>query len=204
MGSLTQFQRSVIIGSILGDGYLRTFPGRKNALLEINHSFKQKEYVDWKYNILANISASPPKVRNSNGKRIAYRFYSKQLPELTRFHELFYGSGKKSISEHIVIDPVILAIWYMDDGSRCSDSDYYLNTQQYNIEDQYRLINKLGNLGLKTNINKDKTYWRLRFLTLSLQKLKKIISPYIIPSMYYKLGYNPLETKAIQPKVVLF
>jgi len=46
VGSLTQLQKSIIIGCILGDGYLRIFPGRKNALLEINHSLKAKEYVD--------------------------------------------------------------------------------------------------------------------------------------------------------------
>ena len=55
VGSLTQFQKSIIIGSILGDGYLRIISGRNNAFLEINHSIKQKEYVDWKYLNLKNI-----------------------------------------------------------------------------------------------------------------------------------------------------
>jgi hypothetical protein len=40
VGSLTQLQRSVIIGSILGDGYVRIVPGRKDAFLEVNHSIK--------------------------------------------------------------------------------------------------------------------------------------------------------------------
>ena len=48
VGSLTQLQKSVIAGSLLGDGYVRIVPGRKNAFLEINHSWKAKEYVDWK------------------------------------------------------------------------------------------------------------------------------------------------------------
>ena len=42
VGSLTQYQKSLIIGTIFGDGYLRIIPGRKNAFLEINHSFSQK------------------------------------------------------------------------------------------------------------------------------------------------------------------
>ena len=46
VGSLTQIQLSVIIGSILGDGYVRIIDGRKNAFLEINHSLKAKEYVE--------------------------------------------------------------------------------------------------------------------------------------------------------------
>jgi hypothetical protein len=65
VGSLTQFQKSMIIGSILGDGYLRMFPGRKDVLLEINHSFAQKEYADWKYSVLENVRVSPPKIKKA-------------------------------------------------------------------------------------------------------------------------------------------
>ncbi len=50
VGSLTENQRSIIIGSLLGDGAMRC---KVNALLEINHSSAQKEYVDWKYQQLA-------------------------------------------------------------------------------------------------------------------------------------------------------
>ena len=63
MGRLNQKQKSLIIGSILGDGYVRIIKGRRNAFLEINHSAKMKEYVDWKYEILKNIVISPPKLR---------------------------------------------------------------------------------------------------------------------------------------------
>lgn len=194
MGSLTQLQRSIIIGSILGDGYLRMFPGRKDALLEINHSFSQKEYVDWKYSVLKNICASPPKTRKGNGKRIAYRFYSKQLPELTSYYELFYRNRKKRIPETIVLDPMVLAVWFMDDGSRCRDADVYLNTQQFGIEDQRKLIHALRQLGLETNLNKDKCYYRLRFMKSSIPKLQAMLKGLIIPSMNYKLSYNPVET----------
>lgn len=194
VGSLTQFQRSVIIGSLLGDGHLRIFPGRSNALLEINHSFRQKEYVDWKYSTLMNVSASPPKARNGSQGRVAYRFHSKQLSALTEFHGLFYGSGRKAIPDGLRLNPVILAVWYMDDGSKCGENNYYLNTQQYALSDQEKLRERLRNIGLESRLNKDKIYWRLRFLGASAERLKKIILPHIIPSMSYKLGYNPVET----------
>ena len=74
VGSLTQFQNSLIIGSILGDGYVRIMPGRKNAFLEINHSANQKEYVDWKYEMLRDVCRSSPKLRKGNGKRLAFVF----------------------------------------------------------------------------------------------------------------------------------
>lgn len=118
VGSLTQFQKSIVIGSILGDGYLRIVPKRKNAFLEINHSFNQKDYVDWKYQILKEITISPPKIRKCNGNRIAYRFYTKQLPELTELYCIFYKDGKKVIPDNLAINPIILSIWFMDDGSK--------------------------------------------------------------------------------------
>ena len=60
MGSLTQEQKSIIIGSLLGDGYLRIVSKRKNAFLEINHSISEKEYVDWKHLKLKYLVKSPP------------------------------------------------------------------------------------------------------------------------------------------------
>ena len=83
VGRLTQIQKSLTIGSILGDGYVRIVPGRKNAFLEINHSINMKEYVDWKYELLKNIVISPPRMRKGNGTRIAYRFFTRQHPEIT-------------------------------------------------------------------------------------------------------------------------
>ncbi len=187
VGSLTQLQKSMIIGSIWGDGYLRIILRRKNAILEINHSFKQKEYVDWKYKILENVSNSLPKARKSNGSRIAYRFYSKQLPELTELYKLFYRNNKKVIPDSISLNPVILAIWFMDDGSKCRDRDVYLNTQQFRIADQNKLIKALKDLGLEAKLNKDKTYYRIRFIKSSLPKLKELLKDKIIPSLKYKI-----------------
>ena len=108
VGSLTQPERSMIIGCLLGDGYLRIVPGRRNALLEINHSVKAKEYVDYKYDVLKRICVSPPKERSSgsNGRR-AYRFYTKQHQELTELYKLFYKNGRKTIPQDLELDPEI-------------------------------------------------------------------------------------------------
>lgn len=194
VGSLTQLEKSIIIGSLLGDGYLRIVPGRFNALLEINHTIEQKDYVDWKYEMLKSICKSGPVSRNGNGKRVAYRFSTRQHEELTEFHKLFYVNGKKLIPENIKLDPLILAIWYMDDGSKCRESDVYLNTQQFDSKDQERCVKLLSALGIESSVNKDKIYKRIRIIKSSLPTLFKIIAPHVIPSMSYKLSYNPVET----------
>ena len=194
VGSLTQYQKSLIIGTILGDGYLRIIPGRNNAFLEINHSFSQKQYVDWKFEKLQNICISRPKIRKGNGNRIAYRFYTKQYPDLTKFYNNFYKNDYKIVPDNLKLDAVALSVWFMDDGSKCGSSNFYLNTQQFTKKEQEFLIKKLSILGLKARLNKDKIYYRIRFLSSSVPRLKEILKENLIPSMKYKLGYNPVET----------
>ena len=86
MGSLSKVQEQIVLGSILGDGYLRK---KVNAHLEITHSMKQKEYVDWQYHFLKDIVITPPKFYKGNEGRIGYRFYTKSLPELTFFYNKY-------------------------------------------------------------------------------------------------------------------
>jgi len=186
-GSLTQLQKSFVIGTLLGDGYIRQAKGRKDAFLEVNHSISQKKYVEWKYSVLKNLTRSGPKSRKGNGKRIAYRFFTKQHPEFTKMMDLFYKNKKKCIP-NLILDPMMLAVWFMDDGSRCGSENVYLNTQQFSKNDQYKLLESLKEIGLDGALNKDKQYFRIRFKTSSIPKLFRIIVKYIIPSMKYKIG----------------
>src|SRR3989344_3113235 len=202
VGSLTQLQRSIIIGSLLGDGYLRIVPRRYNAFLEINHSYSQKEYVDWTFEMLKSICKSGPKMRSGNGGRIAYRFTTRQMPEITELFRMFYANGKKQIPGNLKLDPIMLSVWFMDDGSKCGTSSVYFNTQQFNASDQEKCMKMLSEFGIESSLNKDKEYWRVRIKTSSFPALKAIVSPYIIPSMTYKLGYNPVETYSLRSRVV--
>ena len=186
VGSLTQKQKSIIIGSLLGDGYLRIVPGRKNAFLEINHSVSEKNYVDWQYQRLKDIVKSPPKQRKGGGRRIAFRFFTQQHPELTKLYLKFYKDGKKTIP-NLKLDPLMIAVWFMDDGSKCG-KDYYLNCQRFDLISQKRLMEMLNRqYGISTSLNRDKKYYRIRVRRRSQERFKKLIESYIIPSMRYKV-----------------
>lgn len=191
VGSLTKLEQSIIIGSILGDGYMRIIPGRSDAFLEINHSIKAKDYVDYKYQSLKRLCESAPKERISNGDRRAYRFFTKQFKDLTNLYKLFYKNNRKVIPKKLKLDSLILAIWYMDDGSKSRDRDIYLNTQQFGTNDQKKLLNYLRELGIKSRLNKDKKYYRIRILKESIIDFMNIVKPYIVPSMRYKLVMTP-------------
>ena len=182
VGSLSETQRSVIIGSLLGDGAMRC---KANALMEINHSFKQKEYVDWKHRQLADLVRTPPKSRRGNGSRVAYRFVTLSRPELTTFYRSFYRDGRKIIPE-VTITALALAVWFMDDGCK-SYRALYLNTQQFDRESQERLIRYLKlQWDIDATLNKDKSYYRIRIAVGSVPRFKAIVGPYMLPEMTYK------------------
>ena len=191
MGSLTKLERQIVIGSLLGDGYMRIIPGKSNAFLEVNHSIKAKEYVDYKFESLSRLCESSPKERSTNESRVAYRFFTKQHKVLTDLYRKFYQHGRKIIPAGLMLDPVTLAVWYMDDGSKSRDRDVYLNTQQFSVNDQKRLLHCLRLLGIQARLNKDKHYFRIRIMKGSINLFMKMIAPHVIDSMKYKLVITP-------------
>lgn len=183
MGSLSEVQKELVLGCVLGDGYLRK---KVNAHLQITHSFKQKEYVDWKYRILKNIVITPPRVYKGNAKRIGYRFFTKSLPELTSFYSRFYRNGVKIVPKDINLSALSLAVWYMDDGSKSRKACYF-NSQQFDPESQQNLLECFSKLGIRASLNKDKTYKRIYISSFSVPRLIATIEQFIVPSMRYKL-----------------
>lgn len=129
--ALSTAQHSVVIGTLLGDGAMRC---KRNALLEINHCAAQKPYVDWKYILLRDLVRTPPRLRNGNGARHAYRFTTLSLPVLTPYYRTFYDAQKKRVP-NLLLTPLALAVWFMDDGSRTYKAVYF-NTQQFPQDDQ--------------------------------------------------------------------
>jgi len=183
VGSLSGVQHELVIGCLLGDGAMRC---ETNALLEINHSIHQRSYVDWKYRHLAELVATTPKVRTGNGGRLAYRFLTRSLPELTPYFRMFYGSDGKQVPD-LELTPLTLAVWFMDDGSR-SRSAVYLNTQKFNDQSQKRLLGLLvEQWEIVAALNRDKTYHRIRVSVEGTARLASLIEPLLLPELRYKL-----------------
>ncbi|PIP20868.1 MAG: hypothetical protein COX40_02480 [Candidatus Omnitrophica bacterium CG23_combo_of_CG06-09_8_20_14_all_40_11] len=183
VGSLTERQKAIIVGSLLGDGAMRC---KTNALLEINHSIKQRDYVEWKFKELKDMVSTRPHKRFGNAGRIAYRFTTRSLPELTDIYRTFYKRGKKIIPGNLKMHPLSLAVWFMDDGCK-SYRALYLNTQKFNVTEQQKLISLLNKqFDIKASLNKDKTYYRLRIAVSSVAQFLSIIKPYLLPMFCYK------------------
>ena len=50
------YLKEMLVGKILGDGCLETQNNGATWRLKIEHSFKQKEYVDHQYSLLCSLS----------------------------------------------------------------------------------------------------------------------------------------------------
>jgi LAGLIDADG DNA endonuclease family len=185
VGSLSEVQHSIIIGTLLGDGSMRC---KTNALLEINHSSSQSSYVQWKYRHLAELVATPPRLRKGNGDRVACRFVTRSLPVLTPYYHLFYEAGRKRVPE-VELSPLTLAVWFMDDGCR-SRNAVYLNTQQFDVAEQRKLLTMLEQqCGIDATLNRDKCYRRIRVSVDGTRRLKAMIESYLLPELRYKLPH---------------
>lgn len=183
-GSLTEEQKQIIVGCLLGDGAMRI---KTNALLEINHCLEQKGLVDWIHSNLKEFVGIPPHARKGNGRRVAYRFTTRSLPPFTKLYKQFFLNGKKIIPTDIILSPLVLAVWFMDDGNR-SRTSVYLNTQQFSLEEQKFLCRMLyEQWDIESTLNKDKHYWRIRIRVSSVKKFVDLIAPYLLPEFYYKL-----------------
>ncbi len=205
---ITSLQKSLIVGSMLGDATMRMGEGAVNANFKIEHGLMQKEYVMWKYEILKPLVLTQPNLSfryKENGLRYAKSWWFRTIRHrlFTEIYVRFYTRngykcGKKIISEEIkdAINPVVLAVWIMDDGSY-SRGKIDISTYSFSLPEiqllQAALVSKYD---IHSNFYKDRNKgFRMYFNIQETKKIVKVIYPYIIPTMKYKIGFhNPVTT----------
>ncbi len=193
---LTDLQREVLIGTLLGDGHLETQNQGRTYRLKIEHIFWQKEYTDWLYNIFKDWVLTQPqekiqKVNNIPRKKYwfstvshgAFRFYAQQ----------FYQNKKKILPKLMQrwLSPLTIAVWYMDDGSIKSNRHraLILNTQCFTKAENQKLIEIIKKkFGIEMSLRPQRQQWQLYIGSSSVEKFVQLIWPYVLPSMRYKLG----------------
>ncbi len=200
---MTKKQRSVFIGLILGDGYLQK-TGKQNARLRLEHSLKQKEYMAWKVILLKNYFQAKiqtlERTNSSWGKTYSYvRIQSMSSSEIGKFQRIFYKDSKKIIPvtiNKLLNNSLSLAVWFMDDGYYYHrDKMSYIYIPNYDKESIQFLLKALqDNFNLMPILKAKKKGLVLIFNVVETQKLMKLISKDIIPSMRYKISLDPVST----------
>ena len=193
--ALSNEQRSVLVGSILGDGTLRLGEGAINVNLKIEHGLAQKDYVFWKYKIFRPWVFTEPKVSyryRDSGERYAKSWWFRTIrhPILTEFRNRFYTSSRKVIPKDIAKDlnPLALAVWIMDDGGN-NRNHIDISTYSFALSEIHLLQNVLkSEFGLSAKYYRDRNKgFRMYFNVSETKNLIDIVQPYIIPALRYKI-----------------
>jgi len=186
----------ILIGSLLGDGYLFFADRSKNASFREDHSLKQKDYLLWKRNFLEDFDPIM-KTRERFDSRTNRHYYqvglrTKVHPLLTEYYRLFYPNGKKVLTNKIIMDkikPLALAVWYCDDG--CFNYTYWDGTIATCIsyDDNAFLSEELEKkFGIKCAIHRSGKNYQLYLGVKEIDKFLGLIKDYVPKCMSYKLG----------------
>jgi len=125
---ISNVQRSVILGSILGDGSLLKNRRSKNARLQIGHCTRQLDYLKWKKDLLSpfvnkiTLAENPgPKIINNKESYSSGYYFINTIahPDITEYFNKYYVKGKKRVIIDVIedLDLLALCIWLADDGS---------------------------------------------------------------------------------------
>ena len=207
---ITGYQNSVIVGSLLGDLHIQKSLSKvmPKCRLRFCHSLEQKKYVDWKYTIFKNNFCKTTKSPYQTDRK-EYLFYTIYSDFFVLYHSMWYQekllNSQKRIKivppniEQLLIDPIALAIWYLDDGRKRNYNACRFATQSFSLEE-----NKLLQSTLERNFNltiKIEEWWNKKTnnkmyglyipsANKSFLTFKDIIYNFVkteIPSMLYKL-----------------
>lgn len=200
---MTQKQKDIAIGMILGDAYLQK-TGKQNARLRLEQGISQRDYLEWKVSQLKNYFQSKIKVLERNNpiwnKTYQYvRIQSTASPDFGKLRRIFYIDSQKIIPKTMAMifkSPLSLAVWFMDDGYYYQrDKIAYLYIPNFDKESMKYLLETLKhNFSLLPIPKKKKRGSVLIFSVKETQRLLSLIQKYIISSMRYKLPLDPVST----------
>lgn len=178
--------RSILVGSMLGDGRL-FWTGSSTAAYSEYHSEKQKPYFDWKVCEWGEFVTRYEKTRDDGYKGWTMTLHG--CKSLRPFWEMFYpeGSGNKTFVNLPLewVDDLALAVWFMDDGSKSGEFfRFSVSPDRKDQQIQIQVLRRLGVRGRLYNEGGDAIHIQDR---ANKERFLDLVRPHIHPSMAYKL-----------------
>lgn len=121
--NMSELQLNAVLGSLLGDASLSKSSPMTNAI-RWNHSSKQMDYVQYKYQTLQEFATREPQLKTNPGYGEYWAVLA--LKASTIFHSMYVlthpnNCQQKTVTKAFlnqITHPIALAWWFMDDGSR--------------------------------------------------------------------------------------
>jgi recombination protein RecA len=181
-----EVQLKLILGSLLGDGSLR-FASHHNAAFRVGHGERQREYCQWKHEMLAPFAHEIGRTGNGIG------FDTIPMNQLAWLRDAVYaGSGGRTVSDELIsqLDERAIAARYCDDGSfsghykRWGYGKSVIYCKALSADDKERLAVRCEELGMGRPTVRER---ELLFSGERTRKFQEKIAPYVHPSLAYKL-----------------
>lgn len=184
-------KEQILLGTLLGDAYIPKLSGRATTYkISWEHCLEQEQYALWKAeNSLDNYSIykrSRLDIRTNNTYHSITCYSTKD--NYQNYRELFY-QDEKQVSQEILdrLEPLGIAVWFMDDGNMYYNSNIChltLSVNGFNEESIDRIINYFQT---KYNINFKKTGKAIRITSVQQVILfESYFKQYYHESMMYK------------------
>lgn len=192
---ITKKHRRLLLSMCIGDGSVG-----KNGKIEIWHSINQEDYVRYKASLIKPLLTHDGLLYRDSGnfKQVGFRVKISDYTKLLR--RILYTNGKKTISQKILnkLEPIHLAIWWMDDGSCSMEYCKPNNNIRSSISTLSTCISKEENqviidwfkskYDIQFGQRKMKNNYALVCRLKEGRKLANIVRDFIIPSMEYKIS----------------
>lgn len=190
MAVLSQDQRAVLAGTLLGDGSL-PIHGRYPRLF-VKHKRAHEALALFKYEAFREfISMAPHHFdQRLNGRSYpCVQFVTRTNPVFSGWRQRFYRGRRKIVPADIARDlsPLAVAVWLMDDGA----ADYAgvtFQTHSFGKHGSNRLAAALrAEYGLETRVRANRGSWLVYVCAGSLPHLRDVVEPHVLPEFHYKL-----------------
>lgn len=202
---LSKEQKSLLIGLLIGDGTISS-----NYVFKLSHSVDQKEYLEWKVSLLNKLGIKNNGIKEyisscgyNTGKGVLYSQMS-VIPTIKALRRTVY-IPKKTFTRKLLnwLNPLGIAIWYMDDGH----INVNTSKQRSSIQHTIKIATCVDENTVEMIIQYFQEVWNVKFRkfqegkeTFSIassseddcKKFIDIVKPYIeqVPSMLYKIRDN--------------
>ena len=204
----TDLQKSLLVGSILGDGSVIINKDCKNAHFIERHGERQKQYLLWKKESLNPFTKSKVSFTEAGNHEISgvkcyvsrsYMFSTITHSYLTELRHIFYNGKKKIIPRNLysMLNYLTVAIWLCDDGCFTYSTKFGvyrldLHTESFTKEENIYLCNilsKFFNKSFRINsriYKSGKSYYICLSGKNNLFDIVSILKPFIPDCMIYK------------------
>ena len=171
---LTDIQKDVLNGALLGDGALIVH--KRGSRPYFQYASKSLEHVNFIFNYLKNlcnydtIKLATHFDTRTNKEYSHYYFRTKCLPELIPLHQQWYQSSTKKhrVPPDLRLSPMTLLVWYIGDGSNNITSrsqTLKLSTDSFDLNDidliLLPLLKEFGAIRYKSDTHKEQYHIRI-------------------------------------------